>query len=33
MLSELSSLFVKILIYDALSSHDLFNDLSENVTH
>ena len=30
-LSELSSLFVKILICDALSSHDLFNK-SECVT-
>ena len=28
-LSELSSLFVKISICDALSSHDLFNDISE----
>ena len=31
-LSELSSLFVKISICDALSSHDLFNDISECVT-
>ena len=31
-LSELSSLFVKILICDALSSHDLFNNISECVT-
>ena len=28
-LSELSSLVVKILICDALASHDLFNDISE----
>ena len=32
-LSELSSLFVKISICDALSSHDLFNDMSECVCH
>ena len=31
-LSELSSLFVKISICDALSSHDLFNDVTECVT-
>ena len=31
-LSELSSSFVKISICDALSSHDLFNDISECVT-
>ena len=31
-LSELSSLFVKISICDALLSHDLFNDVSECVT-
>ena len=31
-LSEISSLFVKVSICDALSSHDLFNDISECVT-
>ena len=31
-MSELSSLFVKILICDALLSHDLLNDISECVT-
>ena len=29
--SELPSLFVTISIRDALSSHDLFNDISESV--
>ena len=31
-LSELSSLFVKISIFDALSLHGLFSDISECVT-
>ena len=31
--SELSSSFVKISIYDALSSHDLLSDISEYMSH